>query len=126
MTDILLDSNLIIYASRSEHEALRTFIAREAPFVSAVSKVETLGYHELGEQEKTFLNEFFGAAEVLPVSEGVIASSIQLRQRRRMSLGDALISGTALTHSLTLATHNTDDFHWIESLDLVDPIANGQ
>lgn len=123
MTDILLDSNLIIYASRSEHQALRTFIAREAPFVSAVSKVETLGYHGLGEQEKTFLDEFFGAAEVLPVSEGVIASSIQLRQRRRMSLGDAIISGTALTHGLTLATHNTDDFEWVESLDVVDPLA---
>lgn len=124
MSSILLDSNLIIYAARSEQDALRTFIAREAPFISAVSKVETLGYHELGENEKTFLGKFFGAAEVLPVSSRVIASSTQLRQRRRTSLGDALIAGTALTHGLTLATHNTDDFRWIESLDVIDPLTS--
>lgn len=126
MTDLLLDSNLIIYAAQPEHEALRTLIAREAPFVSAVSKIETLGYHELGEQEKTVLSTFFEVAEVLPVSQGVIASSIQLRQRRRMSLGDAMIAGTALNHDLTLATHNTDDFAWTDSLDIVDPLANEQ
>ena len=49
---MLLDSNLIIYASRPEHSALRTFIARQVPFVSAVSKVETLGYPDLTEEEK--------------------------------------------------------------------------
>ena len=45
---MLLDSTLIIYAARPQHEALRRLVAREAPYVSVVSKVETLGYHELG------------------------------------------------------------------------------
>jgi hypothetical protein len=126
MTNVLLDSNLIIYASRPQHEALRTFIAREAPSVSVVSKIETLGYHKLGEQERGFLDEFFDAAEVLPVSQAVVTESIQLRQQRRVSLGDAMIAGTALSRNLTLATHNTGDFDWIESLRLVDPLVDEQ
>ena len=121
---MLLDSNLIIYASRPEHETLRTFVAHEVPFVSAVSKVETIGYPELSEKEKQFLEEFFEAAEVLPTSRPVIAEAIRLRQQRRMSLGDALIAGTALSHGLELATHNTEDFAWIEELEVVDPLAN--
>jgi len=72
-----------------------------------VSKIETLGYHKLGEQEKEFLDEFFDAAEVLPVSQAVVTESIRLRQQRRMSLGDAMIAGTALSRNLTLTTHNT-------------------
>lgn len=123
---MLLDSNLIIYATRPEHGALRKFIAREAPYVSVISKVETLGYHELDENEKRFLEEFFDAAEVLPVTQSTIAVAIRLRQKRRMSLGDALIAGTALSHGLQLATHNTSDFAWIDELEVVDPLANEQ
>jgi predicted nucleic acid-binding protein len=120
---MLLDSNLIIYASRPQHATLRTFIAREVPSVSAISKVETLGYPDLTEAETQFLEAFFEAAEVLPVSQSAITEAIQLRQERRMSLGDALIGGTALSHDLRLATHNTEDFDWIEELEIIDPLA---
>lgn len=117
---MLLDSNLIIYAGRPE------LIAREGPSVSAVSKVETLGYLDLTEEEKQVLEEFFEAAKVLPVSQSVVTEAIQLRQQRRMSLGDALIGGTALSHDLRLATHNTKDFGWLEGLEVIDPLAGEQ
>lgn len=120
---MLLDSNLIIYASQSSHAALRSFIAREVPCVSAVSKVETLGYHELTDREKQFLEAFFRAAEVMGLSQSIIAKAIQIRQQRATSLGDALIAGTALDRDLKLATHNTEDFEWIEELELTDPLA---
>ncbi|MFB6278767.1 MAG: type II toxin-antitoxin system VapC family toxin [Salinibacter sp.] len=123
---MLLDSNLIIYASRPQHAGLRTFIAREVPSVSAISEVETLGYPDLTEAEKQFLGEFFEAAEVLPVSQSAITEAIQLRQQRRMSLGDALIGGTALSQNLRLATHNTSDFEWIERLTVIDPLSSEQ
>lgn len=123
---MLLDSNLIIYASRPEHSALRTFIARQVPFVSAVSKVETLGYPDLTEEEKQFLEAFFDAAEMFPVSQPVITQAIQLRQQRRMSLGDALIGGMALSRDLRLATHNTEDFAWVEELEIIDPLDSDQ
>lgn len=122
MNRVLLDSNLIIYAAQPHRDALRSMIAREAPFVSVVSKVETLGYPELGASEEQFLTEFFDVADVLPISSPVVASAIQCRQHRRMSLGDALIAGTALSHDLRLATHNTDDFAWIDDLEVFDPI----
>lgn len=121
---MLLDSNLIIYASQPQHGELRKLIAREAPSVSVISKVETLGYHELGENGQRFLEAFFDAADVLPVSGSVVAAAIRLRQKRRMSLGDARIAGTARSHGLPLATHNTKDFAWIEELEVIDPLAN--
>jgi predicted nucleic acid-binding protein len=39
-----------------------------------------------------------------------------------MSLADALIAATALEHGLSLATHNIQDFTWIENLSLFDPL----
>ena len=121
---MLLDSNLIIYAARPEYEELRDLIAQEVPSVSVVSKVETLGYPELSEQESRFLEEFFEVAKTLPVSESVVAEAIRLRQQRSMSLGDALIAGTALSRGVSLATHNRSDFEWIETLEVTDPLDN--
>jgi predicted nucleic acid-binding protein len=38
-----------------------------------------------------------------------------------MSLGDALVAGTALVHEQTLVTRNVEDFHWIQGLSLLNP-----
>ena len=122
MSTDLIDSNLIIYAAQSEHDELRGYIADEAPFVSVMSKVETLGYHGLDTDEKAFLEDFFGAAAVLPVSQNVVEEAIRLRQKRNMSLGDALIAGTATSRGLRVVTHNTDDFDWIDELEVFHPL----
>lgn len=119
---MLLDSNIIIYAARPEHEALRRFIAEHAPSVSAVSYVETLGYHRLADEERQVLEMFFMAADVLPLTQPVLDEAVRLRQQRRMSLGDALIAATALVHGLRLVTRNGDDFRWIDGLDLLNPL----
>ena len=119
---MLLDSNIIIYAAQPPHHALRQFIAAHAPAVSAVSYVEVLGYHGLQAQERLFLEQFFQAAQVLPIDQAVLDEAVQLRQQRRMSLGAALIAGTALVHGLRLATRNTADFVWIAGLDVFDPL----
>jgi hypothetical protein len=123
MSADLIDSNLIIYAAQPEHKELREYVAAEAPAVSVVSKVETLGYHELDTDEQAFLEDFFKAAVVLPVSQNVVEEAIRFRQKRRMSLGDALIAGTAVSHGLRVTTHNTDDFDWINELEVFDPFA---
>lgn len=97
----LLDSNLIIYASKPNGERVREFIAREAPFVSVISKVETLGYHALSDIERERLEQFFTAAPILSVSDDIVDIAIKLRQRRAMSLGDSLVAATALSFDLT-------------------------
>jgi predicted nucleic acid-binding protein len=39
-----------------------------------------------------------------------------------MSLGDAIVAGTALAHQLELVTRNVGDFSWIQGLSLIDPV----
>ncbi|MGO9275212.1 MAG: type II toxin-antitoxin system VapC family toxin [Terriglobia bacterium] len=117
----LIDSNIIIYAAKPEYSNLRLFIAEDAPAVSAVSYVEVLGYPRLSEEERRHFEAFFVSATILPISDGVIHEAVRLRQRRKMTLGDALVAGTALLHGLTLVTRNTRDFDWIEGLPLLNP-----
>jgi predicted nucleic acid-binding protein len=120
---MLLDSNILIYAAQPEHANLRQFIAEHAPAVSVISYIEVLGFHRLQESERGLLEQFFAVAEVLPLSDAVVQRAVQLRQQRRMSLGDSIVAGTALAHGRTLVTRNTDDFRWISELPLLDPLA---
>lgn len=118
---MLLDSNIIIYAAQPENSALRQFIAEQSPAVSALSYVEVLGYYQLTEQERLYFEDFFRVALVLPISQAVLDQAVALRQIRKMTLGDAIIAGTALVHNLTLVTRNVEDFQWINQLQLINP-----
>lgn len=118
---MLTDSNIIIYASQPRYSDLRQFIADNSPSVSVVSYVEVLGYHRLTAEEKTHYEEFFAASTVLPLTQSVIEQAVQLRQTRKMSLGDSLIAATCSIHGLTLVTRNVGDFTWIPNLTLLNP-----
>ncbi len=120
---MLVDSNIIIYATQPEHEVLREYLSTIPIEVSAISRVETLGYSALTEKEKQYLEEFFHAVVVLPLDDSVLTQAIRLRRQKRISLGDALIAGTALAYNLALVTRNIQDFAWVDGLGLVNPFA---
>lgn len=120
---LLLDSNVIIYAALPQREELRRFLAKRDFSVSAVSYVEVLGYHQLQTQEKKFLQDFFEATSVLPITQEILDTAVKLKQKRKMTLGDGLIAATAIVHDLLLATRNLQDFVGIKSVRLLDPLA---
>ncbi|MGX9728146.1 MAG: type II toxin-antitoxin system VapC family toxin [Candidatus Electronema sp. VV] len=119
---ILLDSNLVIYAAEPGYDAVRDFIAKNDASVSAVSKVEVLGYHKLTVEHHRRLDRIFLLLPILAVSDPVIDQAVLLRQERKMSLGDALIAATALVHGLAVATANVKDYSWIEGLTVINPL----
>lgn len=118
---ILADSNLIIYAASGKHPDLVKWFVENVPFVSAVTLVEVLGYHKLKADEKEVLENLFVELTVIYPSVGVFQKAIELRQRRNVSVSDALIAGTAIFYDLTLATHNISDFDWLDKLQVIDP-----
>lgn len=122
---MIFDSNLIIYAARPEYPGLRRLIAARSPAVSAVSVVEVLGFHRLSAVDRGHFEAFFATAEVLPLSEAVVARAVSVRQARKMSLGDALVAATALVFGRELFTHNTRDFAGVPGLVVLDPLAEG-
>jgi predicted nucleic acid-binding protein len=119
---MILDSNLIIYSAKPEYPHLREFIAKHSPAVSAVSVVEVLGFHRITPSDKQFFEQFFQAAQVLPLHNGVIVEAVKLRQSKKMSLGDSLIAATAIVFQKVLQTNNTVDFEGISQLKIANPL----
>jgi predicted nucleic acid-binding protein len=118
---MLLDSNIFIYAALPEHDFLRPWFAKPGICASNITRLEVLGYHRLSETDKHDLNRLFQCVTIHPLSSSIIELAIQLRQQRKMSLGDAVIAATALEYRQTLVTRNTDDFDWLEGLKVINP-----
>ena len=118
---MLLDSNIIIIASKLVQVKLISYLRNNEKnlHTSIVSQIEVLGYHQLKEVEKRFLQNFFNAIPILPLDEIVAAKAIELRQRKPISLADAIIAATTLTYDLTLFTDNIKDYVGIKGLKLV-------
>jgi predicted nucleic acid-binding protein len=90
----LLDSNILIYSAQHPYSFLRKYISEEQNSVSAISLIEVLGYWKLIPKDKTYFKACFELLEVLPVSDEVIAESVNLRSKYKMNTADAIIAAT--------------------------------
>lgn len=122
----LLDSNIIIYASKKENESLRLFIKKNSPEISFVSYVEVLGFNFPDKQEKIFAEDFFKHSNIHLIDLKILDSAVLLRKVKKISLADAIIAATAIVGDLTLVTHNKKDFEWIMELKLFDPFVDAK
>ena len=120
---MLIDSNIIIYAAKPEGAKLRLFLDTFHRYALVITYIESYGYRHLVEEEHEQLDGIFRNTRILPLTRAIADQAIALRQQRRMGLGDAIIAATAMSHDLTLVTRNTEDFRWINELELLDPLS---
>ncbi len=118
---MLLDSNILILASKLTNASLLAGLRKtdQKLAVSVVSKIETLGYHQLREMEKVYLQNFFLSVPNLGLDILTVEKAIELRQRKPMSLADSILAATAIVCDLELLTENTKDFQGIPNLRLL-------
>ena len=111
----LIDSNIIIYFMNNElpQNSLPKIrmILKESFVVSTISNVETLGWYNITEQEQTKLAAFLSNATVIYIDKLIEQQAIDIRQNKKMKLGDSIIASTALVNNLTIVTRNESDFY---------------
>ncbi|WP_193195600.1 PIN domain-containing protein [Nostoc sp. MG11] len=81
----------------------------------------SLLHHRRTQTDRLYFEQFFQVTQVVPISQIVLEQAVLLRHMRRITLGDAIISGTAIVHNLTLVTRNTEDFRYFTQLRLLKP-----
>jgi predicted nucleic acid-binding protein len=109
---MILDSNIVIYSVMPEYGRVLEYLKQHQDqlYVSAVTKLEVLGYHKLDVEEKELFEGFFRSVSILPITSAIIEQAIRLRQQKKMSLGDSLIASTAIQNKQILLTNNEADF----------------
>ena len=122
----LIDRNIIIYFMNNElpQNSLPKIrmILKESFVVSTITNVETLGWYNITENEQIKLAAFLSNATVIYIDKLIEKKAIDIRQNKKMKLGDSIIASTALVNNLTIVTHNESDFYGL-GLTIYNPFS---
>jgi predicted nucleic acid-binding protein len=124
MGQYLIDNNVISnFFSGFFSEKGMNFIAAiidETPTLSVITEIEALSWINHVKNKEQIVTSFINDANVLPLTNDVVARCISIRRAKKIKIPDAIIAATAITHNLTLITSDTD-FNKIPELKIIDP-----
>ena len=122
----LLDSNTVIdyigdlYSFKSK-QWLNRLIDEEIN-VSVITKIEVLSFDPDKDDNYPILVDFFEASRILKLTDEIVNKTIFIRQKKKITLPDAVIAATALVNGMVLVSNNTKDFKSIPDLEIVNPM----
>lgn len=111
---ILIDSNVIIDSAKCFDLAVD--IAAHPYSYASITRVETLGFHEIKAAEERGIETILSLGTQVELTASVIDTAISLRQTKKLSLGDAIVAASALVTGAELWTANAEDFQNIDGL----------
>ena len=121
----LLDSNTIIdYIAGLYSEKAQQWLSQlidEEINVSIITKIEVLSFDPDKDDNYLILVDFFEASNIFGLTNDIVSKTIQIRQKQKIKLPDALIASTALAKELILVSRNTKDFKNISDLEIINP-----
>jgi predicted nucleic acid-binding protein len=118
----LIDTNVVIdVLGHSMPGVIKAKVLQMPLIVSAVTYMETLGWHRATPAQLSILYDFFDVATILPINRVIMDKTVWIRQQKKIGLGDAIIAATALVHQMTIVTRNVSDFKFIDDLEVLNP-----
>ncbi len=104
----LLDTNTIIGMYKHSQPVIRLFQDKQASIsecsYSNITRMELLGFPEITELEAQAIKNLLSMMQCLSLDPVIENTTIDLKQKYRMKLPDAIILATASTHQLELLT----------------------
>ena len=121
----LLDSNTVIdyIAGLYSEKAVQWLnqLIDEEMNVSVISKIEVLSFDPDKDDSYPILVDFFEVSNVFELTDDIVSKTIEIRQKQKIKLPDAVIASTALVKKMILVTRNTKDFKNIFDLEVMNP-----
>jgi predicted nucleic acid-binding protein len=113
----LLDTNTVLYLLNGD-KTLAALLNQKDLYLSFISEIELLGYNKLSQKEKNLLQSFIKECIVIDVNSDIKISTIDIRNRYNIKLGDSIIAATAIYADLPFVTSDKG-FNKIKELDLI-------
>lgn len=121
----LIDTNIIIYfldGKIPDNHLRRVLSIFENSFnISTISKIEILGWNKITNKEIVKIKSFLKSAKVFYIDEKIETKAIEIKQKHKIAIPDALIGATAILNNFTLVTRNETDFRKIGTIEIYNP-----
>ncbi len=106
----LLDSNVIIDASKNLISVVDIINSYDMLFTSIICYIEVLGFNFKTETEKNAVERIFKSLSVININREIADFTVELRKKSKIKLPDALIMASAEIIEADLITSNISDF----------------
>ena len=114
---LFLDTNVIIYFLSGDR-TLAELIDKKTIYVSFITQLELLSYHELTATEEEKIRQFLSDCVVVDINSAIKNSVIKLRQSYRLKLPDSIIIASALHFDLPLVTSD-NAFNKVDEIEAI-------
>ncbi len=113
----VLDSNVIIFASKQIIDSQKLLVAYDEFYVSIITYMEVYAYDFPNADEKSFIDELFANLEIVEINRAIADLAILYRKNKtkKIKLPDAIILATTKYLNADLLTDDYDDFETIDS-----------
>lgn len=100
--DFVADTNILLYTLEG-HSGIESLLHYSFA-VSVISEIELLGKHEITSEEIRIITELLSDCSLIELNNPIKNRAIQLRQKQKIKLPDALIAATAIELQIPLVT----------------------
>ncbi len=116
-TKSVLDSNVIIFASKQIIDSQKLLAAYDEFYVSIITYMEVYAYDFTNADEKSFIDELFANLKIVEINRAIADLAILYRKNKtkKIKLPDAIILATTKYLNADLLTDDYDDFETIDS-----------
>jgi predicted nucleic acid-binding protein len=113
----ILDSNVIIFASKEKIDVEKLLAKYDEFYVSIITYVEVYAYEFQNSIEKDITDDIFANLKIIEVNKEIADQAIIYRKNKtkKIKLPDAIILATAKYINADLLTDDHDDFQNIDS-----------
>ena len=114
---VILDTNVIIFASKHQIDIEQILNQYDEFYVSIITYMEIYGFNFENIEEKELIDELFNNLVMIDVSQEIAQHVLNYRKtaKRKIKLPDAIILATSRYLNATLLTDDWDDFIDIDS-----------
>jgi predicted nucleic acid-binding protein len=121
----IIDTNIIIYYldNKIPDSQLKKIeqIFIDSFNISTITKIELLGWQKIDELTKRKIEKFLYNSEVFYIDSIIERKVIEVKQKYKIDIPDALIVATSLINDLVIVTRNVKDFENISEISIYNP-----
>ncbi|HAT76087.1 MAG TPA: VapC toxin family PIN domain ribonuclease [Flavobacterium sp.] len=112
----LVDTNFLIHTDQ-RNPVVEPFL-NENIAISFISEMELLGVFSISKSKKASMQRIINECYVLEMNQSIKIVAIDLKQKYKLKLPDAIIAATAIHYNLMFITSDAD-FKSIKELELI-------